>query len=91
MYIFCSTHVYFTIRHRCNIYFYCTGYVEDIFQTYLCASKDALKKAAKALKEKTPAAMNTMLNKQSREEAVGKREERKKMIVKNIPPTTPGN
>lgn len=53
--------------------------------------KRCLKKAAKALKEKTPAAMNTMLSKQSREEEVGKREERKKMIVKNIPPTTPGN
>ena len=65
--------------------------MEDIFQTYLDASKDALKKAAKALKEKTPAAMNTMLNKQSRAEAVRKREERKKMVVKNIPPTTPGN
>ena len=55
------------------------------------ASKDDLKKAAKALKEKTPAAMNTMLNKQSQEEAVGKRKERKKMIGKSIPPTTPGN
>ena len=65
--------------------------MEDIFQTYLDASKDALKKAAKALKEKTPPAMNTMLNKQSRAEAVRKREERKKMVVKNIPPTTPGN
>ena len=62
-----------------------------MFQTYLCASKDALKNAAKALKEKTPATMNTMLNKQSQEEAVGKREERKKMVVKNIPSTTPGN
>ena len=65
--------------------------MEDIFQTYLDASKDALKKAAKALKEKTPAAMNTMLNKQSRAEAVRKREERKKIVVKNIPSTIPGN
>ena len=71
-------------------FFCCTGYVEDIFQTYLCASKEKLKNAAKALKEKTPAAMNTMLEKQSRAEAVRKREERQKMVVKNIPPTTPG-
>lgn len=64
-------------------------YVEDIFQTFLHASKDNLKKAAKALKEKTPAAMNTMLEKQPRAEALKKREDRKKMVVKNIPPTTP--
>ena len=49
-----------------------------------------VKNAAKALKEKTPAAMNTMLEKQSRAEPVRKREEKQKMVVKNIPPTTPG-
>ena len=92
---FYADNVYFTIRYSFGKYlcffFCCKGYVEDIFQTYLCASKDDLKKAANALKEKTPAAMNTMLDKQSRAEAVKKREERKKMVVKNVPPTTPGN
>ena len=34
--------------------------------------------------------MNTMLEKQSGAEAVRKREERQKMVVKNILPTTPG-
>ena len=91
---FYLANVYFTIRYSFGKYlcfFFCTGYVEEVFQTYLCASKDDFKKAANALKEKTPAAMNTMLDKQSREKAVKKREERKKMVVKNVPPTTPGN
>ena len=65
-------------------------YVEEIFQTFLQATDDELKNAAKTLKEKTPAAMNSMLNKQTRTEALKKREDRKKMTVKNVPPTTPG-
>jgi predicted Zn-dependent peptidase len=68
----------------------CTDYVEEIFQTFLNVTKDDLKKAAKQLKENTPPAMNMMLNKQSKAEAVKKRDERKKIVVKNVPPTTPG-
>ncbi len=67
----------------------CTEYVEEIFQTFLNATKDDLKKAAKQLKENTPPAMNMMFKKQLKAEAVKKRDERKK-IVKNVPPTTPG-
>lgn len=62
-----------------------------MFQTFLCATKDDLKEAAKALKKNTPVAMNTMLTKQPKEEAIKKREERQKMVVKDVPPTTPGN
>ena len=68
----------------------CTEYIEEIFQTFLNATKDDLKKAAKQLKENAPPAMNMMLNKQSKAEAVKKRDERKKIVVKNVPPTTPG-
>lgn len=68
----------------------CPDYVEEIFQTFLNATKDKLRKAAKQLKEKAPPAMNMMLNKQSKDEAVKKRDKRKKMVVKNVPPTTPG-
>ena len=58
-----------------------TEYVEEIFQTLLPmmqATDDELKNAAKTLKKKTPAAMNSMFNKQTRTEALKKREDRKK-------------
>jgi len=42
------------------------------------------------LSEKTPEPMNTMLEKQSEDEAWKKEEERNKMVVKDVPPTTPG-
>ena len=62
-------------------------YVEEIFQTFLNASKTELKEAAQKLNDKSPAPINEMLPKQSREEAVQKRGERSKMVV---PPTTSG-
>lgn len=64
-------------------------YVEEIFQTFMKASKDNLKDAATKLQEKTPAPMNTMLEKQPRAEALQKRAERSKMVTKDVPPTTP--
>ena len=66
------------------------GYVEEIFQTYMNASRDELKDANTKLYEKTPAAMNTMLEKQPRAEALLKRQQRSKMVVTDVPPTTPG-
>ena len=48
------------------------GYVEDIFQAFMKASKDDLKAAAKELKDKTPPPMNTMMEKQSRVDALAK-------------------
>jgi hypothetical protein len=38
----------------------------------------------------TPAPMNTMLEKQQREEAIKKRDDRKKMPLCDVPPTNPG-
>lgn len=46
--------------------------------------------AAAKLSEKTPAPMNTMLEEQSRDEAMKKKEERSQMVVKDVPPTKPG-
>lgn len=54
------------------------------------ASKDDLRDAATKLQEKTPAPMNSMLKKQPRAEAVQKRADRSRMVVKDVPPTTPG-
>lgn len=65
-------------------------YVEDIYQTFINASKDELHEAATKLKDSIPAPMNTMFEKQPREEALQKRAERSKMVTRDVPPTTPG-
>lgn len=80
--------------YKITIFYYLhlfTGYVEEIFQVFLQASKKDLKQAAKILKDMSPEAMNTMLPKQSKSAAIKKRAERAKMVVKNVPPTTSGN
>jgi len=66
------------------------AYVEEIFQTYLKATKDDLESAANKLKEKTLAPMNSMLQKQPKEETIQKREKRRSMVFVDVPPTTPG-
>ena len=48
-----------------------TEYVEEIFQEYLSSSKDELEEAARKLKNMNPAPVNTMLQKQPREENQG--------------------
>ena len=68
-----------------------TDYVEEIFQTYLNSSKDELNDAVRKLGDMAPAPMNTMLEKQPRQEAIEKRAKRAKMVVEDVPPTnTPG-
>lgn len=64
--------------------------MEEIFQTYLKASKDDLDDAASKLKRMVPAPMNSMLDKQPRGEAIKKMEKRRSMVVADIPPTIPG-
>ena len=49
-----------------------------------------MKSAAENLKAMTPSPMNSMLEKESRTEAVQKRVDRSKKIVEDVPPTTPG-
>ena len=72
-------------------FFYHIDYVEDIFQTMLEALQtDKLKDAITELKEQTPAPMNTMLVKQSREEAIQKKTARDSMQLEDVPPTNPG-
>lgn len=60
-------------------------YVEEIFQEYLSSSKDELEEASRKLKNMTPAPMNTMLQKQPREEAIEKRTKRAKMVAEDVP------
>lgn len=66
-------------------------YVEDIYQTLLEAmnTTNCLGSAVRELKEMTPLPMNTMLDKETRESALDSRQKRKKMVPKNVPPTTP--
>ena len=67
-------------------------YVEDIYQAFLVAEeREELMDAKQELHAMNPPPMNTMLEKQSREEAVQKRTERKGKTVQDVPPTTPGN
>lgn len=64
------------------------GYVEEIYQTYLGSTKKELDAAAMQLKEMAPAPMNSMLDKQPREEAIEKRARRMKMTVEDVAPTS---
>ena len=61
-------------------------YVEEIFQTFLSASADDLKGAAAKLKELTPLPMNSMLERESKTDAVKKKTDRSKKVVEDVPP-----
>ena len=64
------------------------GYVEEIYQTYLESTKKELDAAALQLKEMAPAPVNSMLEKQPREEAIEKRARRMKKTVEDVAPTS---
>ena len=64
--------------------------MEEIFQTFLSASSDDLKRAIATLKELTPLPMNSMLQRESKTDAVKKKTDRSKRVVEDVPPTTPG-
>ena len=60
------------------ILFIVIGYVQEIYETFLDAGqKGNLETEHKELKRMTPKPMNVMLNKQPRDEAVRKRNERR--------------
>lgn len=70
---------------------YSLDYVQEIYNTFVNAhANNELDDAVKLLKDITPMAMNSMLIKQPREEAIVKRRERKAMVVMDVPPTVPG-
>ncbi|XP_028418518.1 uncharacterized protein LOC114543922 [Dendronephthya gigantea] len=65
-------------------------YVDKIYQTMLEAiANKKLEDAIDDLNEKTPPPMNTMLSKQSREEAIQKKKTRDAMQLSDVPPTNP--
>ena len=66
-------------------------YVDEIFKTAIDAIREKkLDSAIKELEESAPQAMNTMLDKQPREEAIEKKKFRERMPVLPVPPTNPG-
>ena len=54
------------------------------------ASKDEISDAANKLREMTPAPMNSMLEKQPKEDAIKKRDKRRSIVAADVLPTTPG-
>ena len=63
--------------------------MEDLSQFFLGLNKQQLQDAALELKEMTADHMVSMLvDKESREEAIRKREERLRMVTRDVPPTS---
>ena len=63
--------------------------MEDLFQFFLALNKQQLQDVALELKEMTPDHMVSMLvDKESREEAIRKREERLRMVTRDVLPTS---
>ena len=60
-----------------------------MWETFLDVLKkdDVRVKEMQQIKEMTPQPMNTMLAKQSRDAAIKKRDARRKMVIKEVPPT----
>ena len=56
----------------------------------MSATEKDLKSEEAELKQMCPPAMNTMLNKQTKEEAVRKRNDRREMTIEDVPPSIPG-
>ena len=67
-----------------------TDYVEGSFQTFWKVTDEERKNAVKKLKEITPAPMNTMLEKEAKEDALQKKRQRSNLVTKEVPPTAPG-
>lgn len=64
-------------------------YVREIFQTIQSLSESQLSDEAKKIKDMTPAPMNTMLEKQPRDEAVKHWRDRKSIVAIDVQGTTP--
>ena len=58
--------------------------MQDIYEAFLTATKEQLRGA----ELKPP--MNTMLTKQTKQDAIKKRSERSQIAIQDVPPTTPG-
>ena len=64
-------------------------YVGELFKFYMTLSKQQLQDACNYMKKMVPQPMNSMLDKQPREEAIRMREKRMNMVTTAVPPTAP--
>ena len=68
-----------------------TDYVEDIYQSFLTTQQDGrLLTGIVELKEMTPEPINTMLEKQPKDEAIKKRQQRRAMKAIDVTLTASG-
>ena len=65
-------------------------YVAEIFDTLMTTPRDTLRLVANELKEMVPAPLHSMLEKESREDAVSKYQARKQKETIIVPPTCTG-
>ena len=86
IFVFKNLKKYYFYRVFCFYFRECWGDISDIYE---CEQR-WIEECKYELYEKTPAAMNTMLEKQPRAEALLKRQQRSKMVVTDVPPTKPG-
>ena len=72
-----------------NLFISFQGYVQKVWEAMLITLTDEeiLQQERKNIKDMTPKPMNAMLTKQTRGEAIKKREERKLMVTKDVRPT----
>ena len=73
-----------------GIAIFSTEYVAEIYQTLVTSSKQDLQLVADELKQIVPEALHSMLDKQTKEEAIQKHQERKQKETVIIPPTCSG-
>ncbi|CAH3026729.1 unnamed protein product [Porites evermanni] len=64
-------------------------YVGELFKFYMTLRKQQLQDACNDMKKMVPQPMNSMLDKQPREEAIRMREKRMNMVTTAVPPTAP--
>lgn len=76
------------ITSQCTYNF--PDYVEEMYKLLMSLTLGELAQEAEHLKNITPTPMNTMLERQPREEAILKAQSRKSMVVVDIPATGKG-
>ena len=72
-----------------SFFFELLDYAGELFQFYMTLTKQQLQDACNDLKEMVPEPMNTMLEKQPKEEAIRKWADRMNLVTRDVPPTAP--
>lgn len=76
--------------YKCLPLGFSVDYVDEIFKTLMTTSRDTLRLVADELKQDVPAPLHSMLEKESREDAVKKHQARKQKETVIVPPTCTG-